>query len=537
MKQETVTLIRRPYQEVVDDILTSLVGGVVNEPIIFDVKADLYPLAEPAAGIRGITGEFESDHHSFLNEVDFEFSEGDNAVVWLPGGSLPDDETTFHVDYFRQSSRSPLTDINVGSVTRTLGEAIGREIATVYQQINRAYLAGFIDTAEGKSLDLVVAILGVIRKTADFAEGLVTFFRDATLVGNINIPEATRLATAKGEVLFVTTQPRLLQFSQARIDVPVRAAEEFAGDAGLVGGGEISEMVQPLAGVDRVTNFEATSRAAEEETDEELRLRAKAVLRSLGKATVAALLRVIREERGKPLELWDPNGAPTQRSDPGTVALLVESEPESFAGLQGAVHETRAAGVLTTLVARYIFFRPRLTATLGQSLTAAGKEKVKEEIIAALTGYANGLTSGEAAEGALLLEAIGSVQEVADPKIVDVIAERSELSRPPSADLTDALVGKLVAAVAEASGDDAALHEGLTRVLIEEAPAAPSGGRIVDRSLVQSIAGGSAGAPASDEEIEAGEFVVSAQVDGEDWFVVLDMSSADIVLREGGDGD
>ena len=33
----------------------------------------------------------------------------------------------------------------------------GREIATVYEQINLAYLSGFVDTATGSSLDHVVA--------------------------------------------------------------------------------------------------------------------------------------------------------------------------------------------------------------------------------------------------------------------------------------------------------------------------------------------------------------------------------------------
>lgn len=56
MNQSTVTLITRPYQEIVDDVLTAIVGGVVNEPILYDLKRDLYPLSEPADDIRGITG-------------------------------------------------------------------------------------------------------------------------------------------------------------------------------------------------------------------------------------------------------------------------------------------------------------------------------------------------------------------------------------------------------------------------------------------------------------------------------------------------
>ena len=43
-----------------------------------------------------------------------------------------------------------------------------------------------------------------------------------------------------------------------------------------------------------------------------------------------------------------PNGPPARRADPGTVVLLVESEPERFPGLRASVEETRAAGVQAT---------------------------------------------------------------------------------------------------------------------------------------------------------------------------------------------
>ena len=89
MNDETVTLIERPYLEIVDDILTAIVGGVVNEQIIFDLKMDLYPLAEPAQDVRGVTGTIRRDgrqeHHVFQKEIDFLFSPGDNAVVWQAG--------------------------------------------------------------------------------------------------------------------------------------------------------------------------------------------------------------------------------------------------------------------------------------------------------------------------------------------------------------------------------------------------------------------------------------------------------------------
>src|SRR5262249_33128083 len=149
------------------------------------VKSDVYPLASPAAGLRSITGTItdpittQDTHHVFQAKVDFTFDSTKNAVIWQDGVK-PKDESTFYVNYYRPNSTSPITDTNVGGVARTLCEAVGREIATVYQQINLAYQSGFVDTAVGKSLDFVVSILGITRKSKDFAVGAVTFFRDLT---------------------------------------------------------------------------------------------------------------------------------------------------------------------------------------------------------------------------------------------------------------------------------------------------------------------------------------------------------------------
>ncbi len=525
MNSDTVYLLDRPFQDVVDDLLTAIVGGVVNEPIIFDVKEDLYQLSQPALDIRGITGTLDGERHTFQKEVDFLFSEGDRAVVWQEGGKWPDDETTFYVDYFVPNSRSPITDINTGSVTRTISEAIAREIAVVYEQINQAYRSGFIETATGKSLDLVVSILGVERKTKEFAVGLVTCFRDSAVEGNITIPEGTVVTTTKGEVRFETSEVRTLQRGQARIDVPIRASADFKGEAGKVEPGKITELFQPIGGISRVTNFEPTFLGADDETDEQLRARARAVLRSLGKGTLAALIRVIMEGRGNPVEIWDANTPGLKQSPPGTVTILVESEPERMPSLQAAVQETRAAGVQATLVARYVFFKPRMLVIIRPGLTPQGKDKVAAEVIAAIQTYVDGLSSGDNADGSILLNEFKKVADVQDIKIADVIAWRSDLGSPGA----QSLVEVVFQALAGAPGDEAAQRLAVEAAISAEIPALmPAARRIPDRNLVQ----GPDGSRATDEQIEKGQFTIAATVDGEQWWVVLDMESADLVLRE-----
>jgi hypothetical protein len=524
---DTVALVNRPYLEIVDDLLTAIVGGVVNEPILFDIKSDRYPVSRPASALRSVTGTFAGQQFTFQQTIDYAFSAGDNAVSWLPGGKHPDDNTTFFIDYLVPGSTSPLSDVNVGSVTRTLSEAIGREIATVYAQINAAYRAGFVDTATGKSLELVVSILGVHRKTKDFAQGLVTFFRDATSTGAITIPAGTLLvASTDKRPQFETTETRTLQPGVARIDVPVRATEEFKGDVGQVPAGSIDEVVVILDGIARVSNLDATVLGSADETDEELRQRAKAALRAISKGTQAAIEQAVLEERATVLELWDPNAPPDRRTDPGRVALLVEADPNRFPSIVGAVHDVRAAGVELTLVARYVYLTLRAKGTIPSGLSAAAHDKIVSDAIDALQTYVAGLASGAPAEGSELLAALKKVSDLGDPAIVDAIPRSSDVTRPG----LETLVDDLAAALTPPPADDTALRAALTGVLTAKAPTAPTAARIFDRSLVQ----GPAGQQATEAEIAAGTFKVTVPADGQTWWIVLDMSPTDVELTVAG---
>jgi hypothetical protein len=362
----------------------------------------------------------------------------------------------------------------------------------------------------------------VTRKTKDFAVGLVTVFRQSGVEGNITIPQGTVFATDKGDVIFESTQARTLQRGQLRIDVPVRASEAFKGEAGKVPAGAITTPAQPIAGIERVTNFDPTVLGAEDETDVELRVRAKAKLQALGKATLAAVLLAVSESRAETIEVWDPNGPAGKRSLPGNVALLVEVEPERYPSLLASVHQTRAAGVSATVAARYVFFKPRLVLTIEPGLTAAGKEKVVAEVIGALQGYVDGLGGGDGAEGSALLEAASGVGSVASVRIVDVVAWRSDVGDPSAQGLLDTLVEALAAPPATPDALRAAIADAL-----ERAPATtPGTRRIPDRDRVQGAAG-----RATDDELASGEFVVEPVDDS--WFVVLDMEPADVVVEEG----
>jgi uncharacterized phage protein gp47/JayE len=540
----TALLIERPYPEVVDDILTALVGGVVNEPIVFDVKSDVYPLAASAQAIRGITGTItnpttsQDEHHSFQPRIDFAFDTVKNAVVWQDRGVKPKDETIFYVNYYRPNSRSPITDTNVGGVARTLCEAVGREIATVYQQINLAYQSGFVDTATGKSLDFVVSILGVARKTQDFAVGSVTFFRNLTdpNQGNITIPQGASLSTTDGSVTFQTTEPRTLHIGEARIDVPIRADDAFKGDKGIVAAGTITALAQGIDGIDHVSNIDPTARAAGDETDDDLRLRAKAVLRGLGKGTIAALAQAIFDNRAKLTDIFDPNGLQGNASEPGTVKLQVDTEAARFLGVQSAVNEVRAAGVATTVVGHFILFKPRIVAKITPGLTGPGKDKIKTNVIATIEQFIDQLPAGSPVAGTDLLSLITkgdtqkNIQKVADVqdiRFVDVQTASASVGTTAEVALVDQI---LTAVQAVNVRDSDALRAAISDALSASAQPADFTSA-ASRKLVEGRGddGKSLGTPATDAQIELGNFIVAPPAQ---FSISLDMQAADILLQE-----
>jgi hypothetical protein len=186
------------------------------------------------------------------------------------------------------------------------------------------------------------------------------------------------------------------------------------------------------------------------------------------------------------------------------------------------VHDVRAAGVELTVVARYVYLTLRVRGKIPPALPAAGQHKLRLEVIEALQAYIDGLKSGQPAEGSALLVELGKIEGLDEPKILDVIPSRSDISRPG----LESLVDDLAAALTPPPADDTALRTALTEVLREAAVEAPTAARVFDRNLVKDPTGQRA-APA---ELEAGTFTVTLPDDGKAWWLVLDMAPEDVDL-------
>ena len=172
MSYETKT-----FAEITNSMLEQLTKAVVKETLVYEPAKVTYRLNSGQEKVREIVkveGLVRGLHSTFERDQDYRLADG--MLEWTEAGRKPDFMSSFEVSYLF-GSPSPITDVNPGSVVRTIVEAIGREIEYLYAQNDYVYKAGFIDTATGNSLDLVVAILGVQRRPAQSATGLVTFGR------------------------------------------------------------------------------------------------------------------------------------------------------------------------------------------------------------------------------------------------------------------------------------------------------------------------------------------------------------------------
>jgi len=168
-------LTRKTYRQIAKDILTQITGGETTEEHTYAVGKILYGLSNsPVAEISEIKGISKGVTKSFVKNVDYRLTR--HSVEWLNGGEHPDEETSFTVRYIFKGS-AEISDVNPGSVVRTTVEAISREIEYLYAQMDQAYLSGFLDTATGEALDLVVSLLGAKRKPPQPSSGYVTFGR------------------------------------------------------------------------------------------------------------------------------------------------------------------------------------------------------------------------------------------------------------------------------------------------------------------------------------------------------------------------
>jgi hypothetical protein len=412
---------RRTYPEVLDGLLTGIVGGQSGESHAFP-PADsgppyIYALEKaPVAQLVSVWGSRNGQPHLFVGDTDYAQAGDGQTLIWQEGGEWPDPGSLFQVNYLPDTAGTGLDDLYVGSVLRTLAEVMGLEIARLYAQLDAVYRSAFLDTAEASALDKVVALLGMRRVRAGRFSGELVFSRTPGSHGEIHIPAGTRVLTADGNLEYETVAAVTVLDGQNTARVGARDVE--ANSEGVVAE-QLTIIAKPIVGIQGVTNPAPTAAAGADESDEQLRVRTRGFLHASERATVGALKEALSHQ-GVPVDVveLEQNGFRN-----GRVQLIPHAEamtPELSQRLNTVKDQVRPLGVdvrfTTGVVPKKVDLSLRLVtspALLEQDLRAA-----QDAVRAKVANYLEGLAVAETGSTNRLVGLILSVAEVEDVEVL-----------------------------------------------------------------------------------------------------------------------
>ena len=163
---------------------------------------------------------------------------------------------------------------------------LARTLATAYEDQENLYYSRFPNTASGVSLDRLCVFAGISRNPATYAELSVKVTGEAgTEV------EEIKVCGKNTEIVFHNIAPFIIPESGS-IAIPVEC--ETAGESGNVS--DISEVVNPIAGIDSVAYEKTITQGEDVESDYDLRKRFSLAVEGSGSGNInairAAILRV-----------------------------------------------------------------------------------------------------------------------------------------------------------------------------------------------------------------------------------------------------
>lgn len=312
-----------------------------------------------------------------------------------------------------QGGRVILDDATAGSVLRTLVEAFGRELAVAYEQLERVYESGYLDTATGASLDKVVDLLGVARLRAGWVEGEVVLSRATPAAFDVSIPAGT-LVSGKDVPMLETVAAAVLAAGSREIRVPVRSLEP----AGVVvEAGRITVLNRPIAGIDAVSNPLSLQPRREPESDVALRERARGAVRGGRTATCSALERAVQELGLVAVEvIEDPRR-------PGVVDVVLADEDIGevlLAEVRRRIEEVRPAGIRVQVYeAKPVLVRIRARIRLEIDESPQARGVLTAELGRILTDHFATLGVGQTVQWSKIRNLLAGHPQVAELELYD----------------------------------------------------------------------------------------------------------------------
>lgn len=312
------------------------------------------------------------------------------------------------------SAASPITDLNIGSATRTFMEALAVPLAENNVRDQELVKRFYVQTATGAWLDMRAAELGMSRILAAPTLRLVT--ASHTAGASVTIPVGTLFKTLPGasvQVIYQVTAQAVLPTGSASVNVSVVSTTTGAATA-IPDGTALQQTGTFLAGIGTLLTSTITSAGVDQETDTALRARVlDRIQHPLGPGTSSDYREWALMQPGivsvSVLPLW--NG-------PGTVEVLVLGpantipSASTIAAVQAAIDPAPSgSGAGLAPIGAYVtVIAPALATVDVQVVITAGSgfdtTAVRANVVTAIRTYINALGVGETVKYAALSSVI-----------------------------------------------------------------------------------------------------------------------------------
>jgi uncharacterized phage protein gp47/JayE len=351
-----------------------------------------------------------------------------------------------------QGRASALTDFAVGSILRSLAEAVAAVAVWLEGLILLLLQTTRASTSSGADLDTWVTDYGLTRLGAAYATGQATFARFTNTMQAI-VPIGALIQTSDGSQQFkvvvdainpaynVTLGGYVIAPGASNITAAVQAVIPAA--AANAGAGTITVIAQAIQYVDTVTNALAFLNGSDAETDTALRARFVAYIASLSKATKLAIGNALLSIQSGVTYSLVENAAYNGTYQPGYFYVVVDDGSGTpSAGFLSAV--SNAIDVVRPFTSTFGVFAP-VVITAGATMVATiatGYDPTATKLLvrAAVLAYIQSLTLGQTLTYTRLVQ----VAYDASPGVINI---GSLLVNGATADITTTVQQRVVAGV------------------------------------------------------------------------------------------
>lgn len=265
-------------------------------------------------------------------------------------------------------------DLSDYSLLGQMIQAFSYELANQWQILENVYTTAYINTAAESNLDAAVALVGFTRLPATKAAGTITYSRIGAATVDITIPAESRVSNQDGTIVFQTTTVATLTIGNTSVNAPVVAL--VAGTDGNASAGVINHILDPISGIESVTNSVECTGGTDAESDAMLRLRVRTYAPS-AKATLLAIKNAIMAVSGVLACTM------SEDTDLHTITAMVLGGTDE--DLNAAIAATRPAGIPCSL-ARPTQKTVVVTSTVTK-ITGGNASTIEANILAKITAY------------------------------------------------------------------------------------------------------------------------------------------------------